>query len=107
MRTSMQAKSNSVRVNQELVRPADRFFDDMVDAKKRKLDRLEMQRREREKQIHAESKFGVFRDQVQYRQAYKSRGKSTPRSMQEVSDYSQSQKVLTSIAKASSPNRQV
>lgn len=49
MRTSMQAKSNSVRVNQELVRPADRFFDDMVDAKKRKLDRLEMQRREREK----------------------------------------------------------
>ena len=88
-----------------MVRPADRFYDDMMNAKKRGMDKLEMQRREREKQIQEETKFGVFRDQVQYRQAYKSCGKATPRSMQEVSDYSQSQKVLTSIAKASSPYR--
>ena len=43
-------------------------------------------------------KYGVYMDAVKYRHDYKMRGKSSPRSLSSVRDYSQSQKVLESIA---------
>ena len=71
----------------------------MVESKKRKLNKLDETRKEEAKKINAETKFGVFKDQVKYRHDYKLRGQSSPRSMQAVRDYSKSQNVLSSIAK--------
>ena len=71
----------SVTIRTDLLRPSDRFFDDMIESAKRKEQRLEQMRKKKYQKVILDRKYGVFKDALKYRIEYKSRARSSPRSI--------------------------